>query len=391
MCLPFIFTKGEKMQHYDITIIGAGPAGSTLARTLGKKYKVLLVDKRPLDKEPSKLIKNCGGLIAPDAQKALASFGLSIPKDVLVSPQMFSVETIDFDNDMLRTYQRHYINVDRERYDRWLFSLCENSCEQLFSTRYRGVVPFPELVEGKRNGEYIVKLLQNSEQIEVSTDIIVGADGANSKVKRELIGKQEHEPKRYISIQEWFPNNRNVNQFVAMFDKEISDFYSWIIPKDDGIVFGSAVEEGKSAQKYHDLQKEKLKAYGYELSNPTKREGCHLLRPMSSKDICLGEDSVALIGEASGLVSPTSAEGISYAMLSGDALGRAILEDKENFLDLYKRNGKSLKKNIDSKMRKYPVMYNQIIRKLIFKLGIGAIEVPRRCDHVTRQKKAYVV
>ncbi len=355
------------MKHYDITIIGAGPAGSTLARTLGEKYRVLLVDKRPLDKEPSKLIKNCGGLIAPDAQKALATFGLSIPKDVLVSPQMFSVESIDFDNDMVRTYQRHYINVNRECYDRWLYSLCEKSCEQLFSTRYRNVK--------KIDGKYQLNLLKNGEHIEVSTDIIVGADGANSKIKKELIGKKEHEPKCYISIQEWFPNRTDVNQFVAIFDKEISDFYSWIIPEDDGIIFGSAVEEGKSAQKYHDLQKEKLKEYGYDLTNPTKKEGCHLLRPLSSKDICFGEGSVALIGEASGLVSPTSAEGISYAMLSGDALGRAILEDKENFLELYERNAKYLKKNIDSKMRKYPIMYNQTIRKMVFKLGLGAIEV----------------
>ena len=182
------------MKHYDITIIGAGPAGSTLARELGDKYKVLLVDKRPLDKKPSKLIKNCGGLIAPDAQKALAGFGLSIPKSVLVSPQMFSVETIDFDNELVRNYQRHYINVDRERYDRWLVSLCEKECEQLFSTRYRGAE--------KKGEHYTVKLLKNGTLIEVSTDIIVGADGANSKVKKELVSKQVHEPKKYISIQE---------------------------------------------------------------------------------------------------------------------------------------------------------------------------------------------
>ena len=160
------------MRHYDITIIGKGSAGSTLARVLGDKYKILLVDKRLLDKEPSKLIKNCGGLIAPDAQKALAGFGLSIPRDVLVSPQMFSVETIDCDNNFVRNYQRHYINVDRERYDQ----------------------------------------------------------------------QQKHEPKRYISIQKWFPNDKNVNQFVAIFDKHVSDFYSWIISKDDGILFGTAIE-----------------------------------------------------------------------------------------------------------------------------------------------------
>ncbi len=72
-----------------------------------------------------------------------------------------------------------------------------------------------------------------------------------------------------------------------------------------------------------------------------------------------------------------SAEGISYAMLSGSELGKALLEDKENFLELYERNAKYLKKNIDSKMRKYPIMYNQTIRKMVFKLGVGAIEVKR--------------
>jgi len=368
------------MKYYDITIIGAGPAGTTLARELGDKYKVLLVDKRPLDKVPSKHIKNCGGLIAPDAQKALATFCLSIPKEVLVSPQMFSVETIDFDNDMVRTYQRHYINVNRECYDRWLCSLCEKVCEQLFGTRYRGAV--------KKEGKYLLKLLRNGQAIEVTSDLIVGADGANSKIKKELISKQKHEPKRYISIQEWFPNRTDVNQFVAMFDEEISDFYSWIIPKDGGIIFGSAIEEGRSAQKYHNLEKEKLKKYGYDLSEPTKREGCHLLRPMSSRDICLGEGKVALIGEASGLVSPTSAEGISYAMLSGSELAKAILEDKANFLELYEKNAKYLKKNIDSKMRKYPAMYNQTLRKMIFKLGIGSIEVVKTVTH--KQVKAVV-
>ena len=357
------------MKHYDIVIIGAGPAGSTLARTLGREKKVLLVDKRPLDKEPSKLIKNCGGLIAPDAQKALASFGLSIPKSVLVSPQTFFIETIDFDNRLVQNYQRHYINVDREKYDRWLVSLCEKECEQLFSTRYRGA----NLIDGK----YVVKLLKNGVSKEVSCDILVGADGANSKVKKELIGTLEYEPKRYISIQEWFSNDKDVNHFVAIFDNEVSDFYSWIIPKDGGLIFGSAIEEGRSTKKFHDLQKEKLKEYGYDLSKPFREEGCYILRPMSSKDICLGRGLVALVGEASGLISPTSAEGISYAMLSGDALGRAILEEKENFLELYERNAKYLKKNIDSKMRKYPIMHNQTIRKMVFKLGLGAIEVKK--------------
>ena len=37
---------------YDLIIIGAGPAGASLARLLGGKRKVLLADARPLDAAP---------------------------------------------------------------------------------------------------------------------------------------------------------------------------------------------------------------------------------------------------------------------------------------------------------------------------------------------------
>ena len=34
---------------YDVAIIGGGPSGATLARLIGGRYKVLLVDRRNLD------------------------------------------------------------------------------------------------------------------------------------------------------------------------------------------------------------------------------------------------------------------------------------------------------------------------------------------------------
>ena len=76
---------------YDVAIVGLGPAGSTLARMLNKDVKVIAFDKKN-DRDDS-FKKPCGGLLAPDAQKNFAMFGMTLPKDILVDPQIFSVKT----------------------------------------------------------------------------------------------------------------------------------------------------------------------------------------------------------------------------------------------------------------------------------------------------------
>ena len=110
---------------YDVAIIGAGPAGSTLSRLIGKDLKVLLVDKRKADRSNETRLVNkcCGGLLAPDAQAMLSRFGLWLPKNVLVDPQLFAVRTIDLQQKLEQFYQRYYINMDRNRFDYWLLSL----------------------------------------------------------------------------------------------------------------------------------------------------------------------------------------------------------------------------------------------------------------------------
>ena len=61
-----------------IAIIGAGPAGSNLARLIDTtKYNVILIDGSKKKGE-----KVCGGLLSPDAQDLLAKYDISLPKDV---------------------------------------------------------------------------------------------------------------------------------------------------------------------------------------------------------------------------------------------------------------------------------------------------------------------
>ena len=110
---------------YDVAIIGAGPAGATLARLIGDRYKVLLIKKRQLPdwSENFSSIKCCGGLLAPDAQMMLSKLGLGLPKSILEDPQLFVVKSIDLRQGLERYYQRHYINMNRKKFDSWLLSL----------------------------------------------------------------------------------------------------------------------------------------------------------------------------------------------------------------------------------------------------------------------------
>lgn len=117
---------------YDIVIVGSGPAGSTLARLISNKYKVLIMDKRDLqdERQENHINKCCGGLLSPDAQKMIAKFGLGMPQDILVHPQLFAVRTMDLTNNLEGLYQRFYLNMDREKFDRWLVSLIPNDVEK---------------------------------------------------------------------------------------------------------------------------------------------------------------------------------------------------------------------------------------------------------------------
>lgn len=64
--------------EYDIVIVGGGPAGATLARLLPEGFKVLLIDTKS-HSDDGGFKKPCGGLLAPDAQKSLGKFGLTLP------------------------------------------------------------------------------------------------------------------------------------------------------------------------------------------------------------------------------------------------------------------------------------------------------------------------
>lgn len=351
---------------YDIIIIGAGPAGSTLARLLDNKYNILLLDRRELiSPKIGSFEKCCGGLIAPDAQHMLAKLGLGMPREVLVGPQLFTVRTIDIQNNTERYYQRHYINIDREKFDGWLVSLIPSRvvicCGTLFKSH--------EIIDGVINIKFQTEGKEYSEQ----TKFLVGADGANSLLRRQLTGNKFE--KTYISVQEWFKVNQNQPYYSAIFDNNISDFYSWTIPKEDYLIVGAAIKPKENVSQKFDLLKERLINYGFELNKSVKKNGAFILRPQSTKQIFIGKDNISLVGEAAGWISPTSAEGLSYAFRSAIALAKSFNSNPGNLIEEYYKNTKGLRINITQKNLKAPFMYNPFIRKIVMKSGLLSMSI----------------
>lgn len=350
---------------YDIAIIGAGPAGATLARLLDKSYKVLLLERRDLMNGDEKRMKCCGGLLSPDAQQMLGRMGLAVPTGILVDPQLFLVRTIDFDNSVERFYQRFYFNMDRQRFDKWLVSLVPDNVDMGMGCRFNSLAE-------SRDGYEIAFMYENKIFTE-KVRVVIGADGAWSNVREQLFSDKDR-LKKYIAIQEWFETDGAVPYYNAVFDSSITSFYSWTITKNGQFIIGSALEPNKDARKKFELLINKLKDYGFRFSNRTRREGSWLIRP-GRGDIITGNDHSALIGEAGGFISPSSAEGFSYAFKSAYALALSLNEGIGGFQDRYGKRARRLSRNIMLKQMKCPAMYNRTLRGLVMKSGIFSSKV----------------
>ncbi len=348
---------------YDIIILGLGPAGATLARLLPPSLRVCAIDKKA--PEDSSFKKVCGGLLAPDAQKFFARLDLTLPKDVLVNPQIFSVRAIDLDCGLTRYYQRFYMNLDRDRFDKWLISLLPASVSLRLGCVCTAV--------SRIDGGFSVSFLDLSGKLcRVSAPYLVGADGAASLVRREFF--QGRPIRRYTAIQQWFEDSGANPFYSSVFDSRATDCYSWSLSKDGKFIFGGAYPVKNSRENF-ESQKRSLEKQGFCFGEPLKTEACVVYRPSRYSDFRTAKNGAFLIGEAAGFISPSSLEGISYAMRSGYLAAEAFKKRPKHPEIYYHKKALGIKFGLMLKLIKCPFMYNRHLRKLVMKSGLTAIDM----------------
>jgi geranylgeranyl reductase family protein len=312
------------MPRLDAVIVGAGPAGSTAALCLARAgARVALVDRRAFPRD-----KACGDLVGPRGVRLLEQFGVEpaqarrVGDMIVVGPSgrrvlLPALGGVD--------YPGYALAVSRLALDRALFEAAVEA----------GARPVRDLVLGLNGAPHRPTGIQLAGGGEVRADVIIGADGATSRVA-EAAGLVDSRRvlwgfalRSYLDVPVELPH-------ILLWEPErwqLFPGYGWIFPTDDGranVGLGLAVAMDRmlarrAGERFgefceHLHRRGLLPARGY---GSVPRLGGWLKMGMIGTVPARG--TVLLAGDAAGLINPLQGEGIAQAMASGQAAASAIL------------------------------------------------------------------
>ncbi len=285
-----------------VAIIGAGPAGSMLAYELASGgRKVHLFDHRAPWEKP------CGGMLSAGTIDANPEFQ-RFPYPMRRCQAMVHISPRN-DRKRIPAKSPNYV-VARLDLSRFLLELAESSGAQLFQKKVLQV--------SQNKTQWTIEFDGGSQ----NADIIVGADGTNSRVRKVTVGKF---PGAHLSLTcgyllKGLPDDQCISKFLDI------EGYIWVYSRADHASAGIGASLGSVSgnelfRKLDDFLEENYSRFKilnkYTALIPTISDEKFFDRP------CCG-DNWLLIGDAAGHVDPVVGEGIYYAFESAKAAARAI-------------------------------------------------------------------
>jgi digeranylgeranylglycerophospholipid reductase len=320
-----------------ITVVGGGPAGSMSAYYLASSGRDVTVIEE--HRESGKPV-HCAGMLTPETVRMSG-----VSPDVLGSAN--SADVI-FPGGRVLTIGRRapmVYFIDRADLDR---RMAEKAADSGAEFRY-GV----QCKKVEVNHDYA---LVQTNQGDIRSDIVVGADGANSCVSDSIPG---NEPKEIINGAQYDLDFKmeDQNRMVLRIGSEVAPgFFSWQIPMGETTRLGLCVGDGKNPSVY---LKHLMKISGLEDCKITARYGGSI--PIGGRKTSYS-DRIMLVGDAAGQIKPVSGGGLNPLFRAApfimDAVDRAYELDMytASVMSLYehgwrKELGKELKRG--DRMRKY--------------------------------------
>ena len=325
---------------WDVVIIGAGPVGGHTANLLAQRgQRVLLIEEHNEIGRPFQ----CAGLVTPNAMKQVGLYDTILEEidGALIHGPSGTLVPVGTGG-TIRTYV-----VCRKLFDEAVVkqSMISGATLWLNSKPTNAVV----------NQNYVsLRINKNGKDIELTTKLLIGCDGAHSWTRRYF--KMGRPKELMIGFQTEVVGYQFRKRWLEMYSgSEIAPgFFAWVIPSgNDSCRIGlwSTAERlgGKSIEEcYHNLLNHPLWKERFADIKETARYCGPVPSGMVRKAY---KNRVLLIGDAAGMAKPTTGGGIGpgFEQINGivDKLSVAIVENK-----LSEENLKSIARTHFEKMRK---------------------------------------
>ena len=312
----------------DLLVVGGGPAGSAAALRalqLNPDAHVVIVDAADFPRD-----KTCGDGIAPHGLDILRELGVTDATAGYRPVDRMRLRTPGGAEVATPSARATYV-IPREVFDARLVAAAQARGARFVRRRIRGL----ELAEappglGVPAGQPVVSVDGGF----LRARVVVGADGANSTVRRAL-GIPPNPPEALaIAVRAYADapkTERPAEQLIHMTD-EGWPAYAWSFPIGDGranIGYGmlrSRLREGaggSGASPKAVLHGTLARMLPDTPAYPGTLRAHHL--PLSTHRPRQPDGPVLLAGDAASLVNPLTGEGIYYAILSGSLAGQAAV------------------------------------------------------------------
>lgn len=359
----------QVLTKHDVVIVGAGPAGATLAYFLAKHgVKALIIEKKVLPR-----YKTCAGGLT---KRTLSLLPFDIHEVVegysYTGKMMFRNKPL-----YIKTMDAPIIGmVMRDKFD---YFLVEKAVDE--GALIQDGTAFQSVFG--RAGDLTVETSKGR----CKTRIIVGADGANSPVARALGLRMYRETMTAIGGELYLQDPDILNEFKGTVHLDfgvIPEGYGWVFPKSDhlsvGVVTGSKRLRKLKDYFYSYLAVKELNSY-----NEIKSLRGHPIPFRPNKKNILADSRGLVVGDAAGFADPLTGEGILYAIWGAQVASTVILNvlnssyehiheythllKKEFFNDLVYANRMSYL------LYKFPKMSERILRAHSEYLGKNQLDV----------------
>ncbi len=353
-------TRRTADQDAEVIVVGAGPAGSTVATYLARAgVDVLLLEKTEFPRE-----KVCGDGLTPRGVKQLIDLGIDTSEEAgWVHSRGLRILTGDLTLELdwpdLTSYPPYGVSRTRHDFDDLLAKLAVKAGARLYErtnvtsaiTNASGRVVG---VEAKVGPEKVVA--------KYYAPLVLACDGVSARLALSVgIQKNEKRPMG-VAVRQYYKSPRHDDPFIEghleLWDRsdprnpKLLPGYGWAFPLGDGTVNVGLGMLSTSASfrntDYRALLRQWLdgtpEEWGYREENAIGKVGGAGL-PMGFNRTPHYRDGLLLLGDAGGMVSPFNGEGISAAMESAQIAAEVVVQalarregpSRERALEAYPR------------------------------------------------------